>query len=520
VSGSPALCMLFLAALVPCASAAMFSSVPDAHAVLLDGGDGGWAMVSVVGTSLPVGRYALPVSPAAKPAGIPVEPGHYGRMEWDKGGYLTDNFSARWTSTLNVATEGEYTFYVTTDDGARLKVGDQVVVDAWQPRAPTTSEARVMLTKGEHAVAMEYFEGGGGAMARLEWSGPGVDRQVVPRDVVSHDGTPGWQVDYFDNVDLEGKPAQTAHADAIDNEWADSGPRIGEEMPGHVAFDWTPVSDTAVVIRANADEGTGLGFVIDGKAKLRFPDRAQAPKPLGDRVWWCPATPGSDVLVVGLGDLPDVTVPQARAILREALQNAAKPSLPPGPVDAGRWISLFDGKTTDGWAIRNPSQASYWVAENGELDNRGQSGSDIHTTWTFNDCDLHIEFKYPKDSNSGVYLQGRYEIQVLDSYGTEPWGGMCGAIYHVAWPDKNVTKPAGEWQTFDVKFTAATVDDDGRIVPARITVAHNGVETITDAAIPRATGSEMDRNYLLPAPLMLQGDHGPVTYRNIRVRPR
>jgi hypothetical protein len=143
---------------------------------------------------------------------------------------------------------------------------------------------------------------------------------------------------------------------------------------------------------------------------------------------------------------------------------------------------------------------------------------DLVSEWTFLDYDLHVEFTYPQGSNSGVYFQGRYEIQILDSFNGPVESHQCGALYGIQAPKENVTKPAGEWQTLAVSFASATLDDNGRVVPARISITHNGVLTIDDAEIPRATGGEMDRNYLQPGPIMLQGTHGPVSFRNVRVR--
>jgi hypothetical protein len=84
----------------------------------------------------------------------------------------------------------------------------------------------------------------------------------------------------------------------------------------------------------------------------------------------------------------------------------------------------------------------------------------------------------------------------------------------------NAAKPAGEWQTFDVNFRAATIDDHGQVVPARVTLVFNGVKTIDDQEIDGITGSAMSDRVLEPGPLMFQGDHGPVDYRNVKIRPR
>ena len=189
------------------------------------------------------------------------------------------------------------------------------------------------------------------------------------------------------------------------------------------------------------------------------------------------------------------------------------------PSTCSEWISLFDGKTMNGWKLRHKGGRNGWRVENGVLINQPPS-TDIVTERAFGDFQLHIEFKLPKGSNSGVYLQGRYEIQIDDAYGRKPSRYNCGAIYSLIAPRFNASKPANEWQTYDVKFVQARRDARGKIVrKARITVIHNGVTIIDNAEIPRVTGGALDRNEGTPGPLMLQGDHGPVQYRNIFIRP-
>jgi hypothetical protein len=170
----------------------------------------------------------------------------------------------------------------------------------------------------------------------------------------------------------------------------------------------------------------------------------------------------------------------------------------------GQPITLFDGKTLNGWHALGTNQ---WVAENGIL-RSPKSGSNLVTDKSFEDFKLHIECRYPKGSNSGVYLRGRYEVQVSDSYGMEPLIGEFGAVYGFITPAEQAAKKPGEWQTYDITLV-------GRMV----TVVANGKTIICNQEIPGITGGALDSKEEMPGPLQLQGDHGPVEYRNIVITP-
>lgn len=170
----------------------------------------------------------------------------------------------------------------------------------------------------------------------------------------------------------------------------------------------------------------------------------------------------------------------------------------------GKSIYLFDGKDLEGWHALGENQ---WKAETGILQSP-KSGANIVTDKTFTDFKLHIEFRYPKGSNSGVYLRGRYEVQIIDSKGLEPLKDLLGAIYGFIAPSEMVAKAPGEWQTYDITLV-------GRMV----TVMANGKTIICNQEIPGITGGALDSNEGEPGPLLLQGDHGPVDYRNIILTP-
>ena len=171
----------------------------------------------------------------------------------------------------------------------------------------------------------------------------------------------------------------------------------------------------------------------------------------------------------------------------------------------GKSIQLFNGKNLDGWQALG--KTNQWVVENGVLKSP-HSGSNFRTVKTFEDFKLHIEFRYPKESNSGVYLRGRYEVQVEDSKGKDPLSIYLGGVYGFIDPLFMMAKDAGEWQSFDITLV-------GRIV----TVAVNGKTVIHQQQIPGVTGGALDSNEGAPGPIMIQGDHGPVEYRNIIITP-
>jgi hypothetical protein len=142
----------------------------------------------------------------------------------------------------------------------------------------------------------------------------------------------------------------------------------------------------------------------------------------------------------------------------------------------------------------------------------------------FGNCQVHLEFRTPFQltasgqgrGNSGCYLQGRYEVQVLDSFGLEGLDNECGGIYSIARPSVNMCYPPLSWQTYDIDFTAATYDDAGaKLKNARMTVRHNGVVIHNDVECDHATTAAPVAEGAEPGPLYLQ-DHGnPVRYRNI-----
>lgn len=214
---------------------------------------------------------------------------------------------------------------------------------------------------------------------------------------------------------------------------------------------------------------------------------------------------------------------QAPAV--KQVTNVASTKLKP-PSDA---IVLFDGKSTDAWVMRASKQPCKWVVENGVM---RVNGGDIITKQQFTDFQLHLEFRpISTDSNatgqgrgnSGVYSQGLYEVQVLDSYGLDSKDNDCGGIYKVSAPMVNACLKPTEWQSYDILFFAPRFDRNGKMIqPARLSVLQNGVWIQNNAEVSNRTTASMNKeeqDEKQPGPIMLQ-DHGnPVEYRNIWIRP-
>lgn len=174
--------------------------------------------------------------------------------------------------------------------------------------------------------------------------------------------------------------------------------------------------------------------------------------------------------------------------------------------------ALFNGKDLTGWKLRNPQGHQSWsVLPGGVLKNtveKGSHGTDLVSDQKFWNFVVKYEFMTPDNSNSGFYLRGRHEIQILGDHNSgELKKGGNGAIYNFKAPDKFVTKPGGEWQTAEVTM-----------VGNKITVVLNGVKIHDNVECDQATGGELDRNVKEPGPILLQGDHGTVSFRNILIK--
>ena len=173
----------------------------------------------------------------------------------------------------------------------------------------------------------------------------------------------------------------------------------------------------------------------------------------------------------------------------------------------GKPIALFNGHDMSGWHVRDAAKAETWRVADGGMENTPH-GTDIVTDQKFTDFKLHCEFKMVEKSNSGVYLRGRYEVQIEDNFGQEPESHRIGGVYGFITPSSNPAKKAGEWQTYDIT-----------LIGRRVTVLFNNKNIIDNAEIPGITGGALDSSEGEPGSIMLQGDHEKIYYRNIVITP-
>jgi hypothetical protein len=196
------------------------------------------------------------------------------------------------------------------------------------------------------------------------------------------------------------------------------------------------------------------------------------------------------------------------------------PPLPPAPdlskLKFGEPVALFNGKDLSGWTLTDPGQTNGFVVRDGVLVNdpvqrQGQPRvryGNLKTEATFEDFNLKLDVMVPEGSNSGIYLRGIYEIQVLDSYQKPLDSHNMGAVYSRIKPTVSAEKPAGEWQSLDMT-----------LCDRHVTVVLNGRTIIDNQPLQGVTGGALTADEFVPGPIYLQGDHGPVSFRNMVLRP-
>lgn len=170
----------------------------------------------------------------------------------------------------------------------------------------------------------------------------------------------------------------------------------------------------------------------------------------------------------------------------------------------GNTIALFNGENLDGWEVRGDNQ---WKVQDQTLINM-KSGGNLYSNQTFEDFKLRVVFRYPEGSNSGIYLRGRYEVQIEDNYGKYPSSLYFGGIYGFLTPNMMAAKPAGQWQEYLIT-----------LIGRRVTVVANGHTIIADQIIPGITGGAIDSDEGAPGPIFIQGDHGPIEFKVVEITP-
>ncbi len=173
----------------------------------------------------------------------------------------------------------------------------------------------------------------------------------------------------------------------------------------------------------------------------------------------------------------------------------------------GAAVELFNGRDLTGWQTRKTDSKNGWLVRDGVLIN-AEPGNDLISQEKFTDFKLQVEFRYPSGSNSGIYLRGRYEVQIEDNFGEEPESHGIGGIYGFLTPITNAAKKSGEWQTAEIT-----------LVGRAVTIVLNGEQVIDRQAIPGITGGALDSAEGSPGPVMLQGDHGIVEFRKVTLIP-
>ena len=173
----------------------------------------------------------------------------------------------------------------------------------------------------------------------------------------------------------------------------------------------------------------------------------------------------------------------------------------------GAPVVLFDGKSLDAFGVQNPKNPMNWSIEEGVMTN-GEHANNLVSKEKFKDFKINADYKVGPGTNSGIYLRGRYELQVLDDFGKPPFERGHMAIYGWKTPAVNASKPPNEWQTMEAV-----------VVANRVTVTHNGQRIHDNAVLEAITGGALDTDEMAPGPIMIQGDHSKVWFRKITVTP-
>ncbi len=296
-----------------------------------------------------------------------------------------------------------------------------------------------------------------------------------------------------------GVPASPAADDAILGRWdiTAKGSRAG--LP---RFCWLELKRDGGTLKGRFNSGGGAVFALPQvsieNGELRFQYAWGNPPNQTQQVWRA---------TVKNARLEGTAVVDGETLSWSGVRGPVWPSSPPQR-KPGKPIDLFNGKDVSGWLGQDPGRPLGWSVKDGILMNQDKDANNIYTKQKFNDFQLEVEFNVDPKSNSGVYLRGRYEIQILDGFGRPLDIHSQGALYGFIVPAVNADRRAGEWQTYEITLIAN-----------RVTVILNGIKIIDNGEVPGITGGALDANEKGPGPIMLQGDHGRVQFRKVRLTP-
>ncbi len=265
---------------------------------------------------------------------------------------------------------------------------------------------------------------------------------------------------------------------------------------------WLELTRQQGVLKGRFNEGSGAVFdlpqvaIQDEKLTFQYPEGH--PPNVTQQVWRATLRNGA------LGGTADA---QGQTLSWTGERGPVWPATPPKRT-SGKPIDLFNGKDVSNWLCQDPNHPMGWFVKDGILMNVGKDACNIFTRQKFNDFKLDVEFNVDPQSNSGVYLRGRYEIQILDGYHRPMDVHSQGALYGFIVPSSKADKPAGEWQTYEITLIAN-----------HVTVIMNGTKILDNGEVPGITGGALDAHEKEPGPIMLQGDHGKVQFRKVRLTP-
>ncbi|MBL7112003.1 MAG: DUF1080 domain-containing protein [Bacteroidales bacterium] len=257
-------------------------------------------------------------------------------------------------------------------------------------------------------------------------------------------------------------------------------------------------------------------FMTSGSRLVRKKDKDGNPLKTHQYISWINARVKEDGSLAGTAFFPNqdgIGVESVGFTGEKIPAQSTRPDL--SKVTYGKPEKLFNGKDLTGWELLEKGSVNGWKAVDGVLVNdpvqkEGEhvSYGNLRTTKTFKDFNIKVEVNVPKGSNSGIYMRGIYEVQVMDSYGEKLNPHNMGALYSRITPSVAAEKPAGEWQAMDIT-----------LCKRHLTVILNGKKIIDNEPVKGVTGGAMTSDEFNPGPIYLQGDHGKISYRNIVLTP-